>query len=237
MKAQHLAGRVAAVTGASSGVGRAIARELGANGPANSGVLIQIGSALAYRSIPLQSAYCASKAAIRGFTDSLRSELIRENSRVAVCMVQLPAVNTPQFEVVRNRLGGHPQPVPPVYQPEVIAREVVRCIQKPRREVWIGWSTVRALLAQRLVPALLDRYAARNTWDAQTTRQLPPGHPREHDRDNLDAPLPGDRGAHGPFDSRSRNYGVQPWLRRNAMPIVLGAFGLVLGVRLLRSAT
>jgi hypothetical protein len=199
-------------------------------------VLIQIGSALAYRSIPLQSAYCASKAAIRGFTDSLRSELIHENSRIAVCMVQLPAVNTPQFEVVRNRLGGHPQPVPPIYQPEVIAREVVRSIQKPRREVWIGWSTVRALLAQRLVPGLLDWYAAKSAWGAQTTRQLPSGHPIEHHRDNVDEPLQGDRGAHGPFDSRARNYGVQPWLRRHLVPAALVACALVLGLRLGRSA-
>ena len=205
--------------------------------PVNSGVLIQIGSALAYRSIPLQSAYCASKAAIRGFTDSLRSELIHENSRIEVCMVQLPAVNTPQFEVVRNRLGGHPQPVPPIYQPEVIAREVARCISKPRREVWIGWSTVRALLLQRLAPGLLDRFAAKQAWDAQTTRQLPPGHPLEHHHDNVDEPLPGDRGAHGPFDARARSYGVQPWLRRNLAPLALTLVGLTLGVRLLRSST
>ena len=205
--------------------------------PVNSGVLIQIGSALAYRSIPLQSAYCASKAAIRGFTDSLRSELIHEGSRIRVCMVQLPAVNTPQFEVVRNRLGGHPQPVPPIYQPEVIAREVARCVSKPRREVWIGWSTVRALLLQRFVPGLLDWFAAKKAWEAQTTRQLPPGHPLEHQRDNVDEPLAGDRGAHGPFDARSREYSVQPWLRRNIAPLALMTFGMALGVRLLRGST
>jgi NAD(P)-dependent dehydrogenase (short-subunit alcohol dehydrogenase family) len=205
--------------------------------PANSGVIVQIGSALAYRSIPLQSAYCASKAAIRGFTDSLRSELIRENSRIFVSMVQLPAVNTPQFEVVRNRLGGHPQPVPPIYQPEVIAGEVVRCILKPRREVWIGWSTVGALLAQRIFPGLLDRYAAKNAWDAQTTRQLPPGHPLEHERDNVDQPIPGDRGAHGPFDARSRSFAVQPWVRRNIGPLALAALALGVWLGLTRRST
>src|SRR6185369_10217780 len=118
----------------------------------NAGVIIQIGSALAYRSIPLQSAYCASKAAIRGFTDSLRSELLHERSGVAVTMLQLPAVNTPQFEVVRSRLAGHPQPVPPIYQPEVVAKAVLRAAVHPRREMWIGWSTTFAILGQCLVP-------------------------------------------------------------------------------------
>jgi len=202
--------------------------------PANSGVIIQIGSALAYRSIPLQSAYCASKAAIRGFTDSLRSELIHEQSRIAVSMVQLPAVNTPQFEVVRNRLGGHPQPVPPIYQPEVIAQEVIRCILKPRREVWIGWSTVRTLLAQRVMPGRLDRYAAEDAWDSQTTQKLPPGHPLEHRQDNVDQPIPGDRGAHGPFDARSRDYSVELWLRHKIAPLTLTALGIALAVGLAR---
>jgi len=200
--------------------------------PANSGVVIQIGSALSYRSIPLQSAYCASKAAIRGFTDSLRSELIRENSRIAVSMLQLPAVNTPQFEVVRNRLGGHPQPVPPIYQPEVIAREVIRCVLEPRREVWIGWSTVKAIVAQRAIPGLLDRYAAKHAWEAQTTQKLPSGHPPQHQRDNLDQPIPGDRGAHGPFDARSRRFSVQPWLRRHFAPLALITLALTLTLTL-----
>src|SRR5206468_1037220 len=132
--------------------------------PRNQGLIMQIGSALAYRSIPLQSAYCASKAAIRGFTDSLRSELIHERSGVQLTMLQLPAVNTPQFEVVRNRLPEHPQPVPPIYQPEVIARAAVRAAVKPRREVWIGWSTVKAIIGQRLIPGVLDGYLARNAW-------------------------------------------------------------------------
>lgn len=179
----------------------------------NSGVIIQIGSALAYRSIPLQSAYCASKAAIRGFTDSLRSELIRERSRVAVTMLQLPAVNTPQFEVIRNRLGHHPQPVPPIYQPEVIARAAVHAALHPRREVWIGWSTTRAIIGQRVMPGLLDRYLATKAWDTQVTELLPQGHARTHQRDNLDQTLPGDRGAHGPFDDRARRFSSKLWLR------------------------
>lgn len=190
--------------------------------PRDAGAILQIGSALSYRSIPLQSAYCASKAAIRGFTDSLRSELIRERSGVALSMVHLPAVNTPQFEVVRNRLGRHPQPVPPIYQPEVIARVVVETAAKPRREVWIGWSTVQAILGQRVIPGLLDRYLARKAWEEQTTDEVPPGHARTHRRDNVDAPLPGDRGAHGPFDARARRFSTQPWMRRHAGVLAAG---------------
>src|SRR6185369_10876823 len=125
------------------------------------GGIIQIGSALVYRSIPLQSAYCASKAAIRGFTDSLRSELLHDGSRVKLCMLQLPAVNTPQFDVVRSRLPNHPQPVPPIYQPEVIAREVVRVAEHPVRELWISTSAIKAIVGQKLVPGVADRYLAR----------------------------------------------------------------------------
>jgi short-subunit dehydrogenase len=177
------------------------------------GVIVQVGSALAYRSIPLQSAYCASKAAIRAFTDSLRSELIRERSAIAITMLQLPAVNTPQFEVVRNRLGKHPQPVPPVYQPELIAKAAVQAALHPRREMWLGFSTAKAIIAQRLAPGFLDRYLSRHAWDAQQTDDLPYGHPPKHSADNLDAPLPGDRGAHGPFDDRARSVDVPLWIR------------------------
>jgi NAD(P)-dependent dehydrogenase (short-subunit alcohol dehydrogenase family) len=180
---------------------------------AGGGVIIQIGSALAYRSIPLQSAYCASKAAIRAFTDSLRSELIRERSKIAITMLQLPAVNTPQFEVVRNRLEKHPQPVPPVHQPELIARAVVHAALHPRREMWLGWSTVKAILAQRVVPGFLDGYLARHAWESQQTDDLPPGHPTKHFRDNVDAPVPGDRGAHGPFDDRARSFDLRLWVQ------------------------
>jgi NADP-dependent 3-hydroxy acid dehydrogenase YdfG len=177
------------------------------------GVIIQIGSALAYRSIPLQSAYCASKAAIRAFTDSLRSELLRERSPIALTMLHLPAVNTPQFEVVRNRLAKHPRPVPPVYQPELIAKATVHAALHPRREMWIGASTTRAIIAQRLVPGLLDRYLARRAWSSQQTASLPPGHPIKHEEDNLYAPLPGDRGAHGPFDNEASAFSLQLFCR------------------------
>jgi NAD(P)-dependent dehydrogenase (short-subunit alcohol dehydrogenase family) len=184
--------------------------------PRNSGTIIQIGSALAYRSIPLQSAYCASKAAVRGFTDSLRSELHRERSKIKLSMLQLPAVNTPQFEVVRSRLPGHPQPVPPVYQPEVAARAAVYAALHPRRELWVGGNTIKAILGQHFIPGLLDRHLAKVAWEGQTTRQLPAGHPAEHHHDNVDAPLAGDRGAHGPFDQQARSLSKTFWLRSHA---------------------
>jgi len=191
--------------------------------PRNSGVVVQIGSGLAYRSIPLQSAYCASKAAVRGFTDSLRSELLHERSGVRVTMLQLPAVNTPQFEVVRSRLPDHPQPVPPIYQPEVIAKAALRAVLHPRREMWIGWSATMAIIGQRLIPGVLDRYLAKRAWDSQTTKRLPPGHPIKHHRDNVDHPVPGDRGAHGPFDSRAHAVSTKLWLRTHLASLVLMA--------------
>ena len=169
-------------------------------------MIVQIGSAVAYRSIPLQSAYSASKAAIRGFTDALRSELIHERSGIKLTHLQLPAVNTPQFEVVRNKLPLHPHPVPPIYQPEAIAGAALRAVLRPRREIWIGWSAMKAIVGQRLIPRFVDGYLARHAWEAQETRRLPPGHPLKHG-DNLDAPLPGDRGAHGPFDREARKPG------------------------------
>ncbi|HVU49719.1 MAG TPA: SDR family oxidoreductase [Polyangia bacterium] len=191
------------------------------------GVIMQIGSALAYRSIPLQSAYCGAKAAIRAFTDSLRSELIHEGSGVAVTMLQLPAVNTPQFEVVRNRLPEHPQPIPPIFQPEVIARAAVEAALRPRREFWVGWSAKRAIVGQRLVPGLLDRYLARYAWRAQETDDLPVGHPPRHANDNVDAPLPGDPGAHGPFDERARaSLGARAWAQAHRGWLGLAALSL-----------
>jgi NAD(P)-dependent dehydrogenase (short-subunit alcohol dehydrogenase family) len=203
--------------------------------PRNSGLIMQIGSALAYRSIPLQSAYCASKAAIRAFTDSLRSELLHEGSSVAVTHLHLPAVNTPQFEVVRSRLPEHPHPVPPIYQPEVIARAAVRAALHPRRELWIGPSTVEAIVGQRLIPGALDRYLARKAWDAQHTNRVPPGHACKHSADNLYTILPGDRGAHGPFDREARPTSYQLWARTHAPALLAGALA-VLSVALMSRA-
>jgi NADP-dependent 3-hydroxy acid dehydrogenase YdfG len=176
----------------------------------NRGIVIQIGSALAYRSIPLQSAYCGSKAAVRGFTDSVRCELHHDKSGVRISMLQLPAVNTPQFDVVRSRLPRRAQPVPPIFQPEVIARSVLYAARHAPRELWIGRSTLLAIAAARLAPGFADRYLGRTGYRAQQTGEpLLPGRP-----DNLDRPLRDDRGAHGRFEARSRRRSVLAWLRR-----------------------
>jgi short-subunit dehydrogenase len=168
--------------------------------PRNRGTIVQVGSALAYRAIPLQSAYCGAKFAIRGFTDALRAELIHERSRVRVTMVQMPAMNTPQFDWARNKCGRKYQPVGTVYQPEAAATAVWHAVHRRPREVWVGWSTIKAIVGQRVAPALLDRLAARNGWDSQLT-DIPevPGRP-----DNLMQTVAGDHGAHGRFDARAR---------------------------------
>jgi NAD(P)-dependent dehydrogenase (short-subunit alcohol dehydrogenase family) len=202
--------------------------------PRREGRVIQIGSALAYRSIPLQSAYCAAKAAIRGFTESLRCELLHDRSGVTVSQVHLPAVNTPQFDVVRTRMPGHPRPVAPVFQPEVIARAVLHVARRPVRELWVGASTVKVILGQRVAPALGDWYLARSGYRSQQEARPPePGRP-----DNLDAAIPGDRGAHGEFDRESRGRSVELWLRLRASRIAaaLAAAGLLLaGARAVRA--
>jgi NAD(P)-dependent dehydrogenase (short-subunit alcohol dehydrogenase family) len=172
--------------------------------PRDRGVIVQVGSALGERSIPLQSAYCGAKHAINGFTSSLRCELLHEGSGIRVTVVQMPAVNTPQFSWVRSRLPRHPQPVPPIYQPEVAARAIVRAAGRPsRREYLVGASTKATVLANRLVPGLLDRYLARTGFDSQQTSE-----PEPLDRpDNLWQPqdqLAGtDHGAHGEFDDKA----------------------------------
>jgi NAD(P)-dependent dehydrogenase (short-subunit alcohol dehydrogenase family) len=185
------------------------------------GTIVQVGSALAYRGIPLQSAYCASKHAIQGFTESLRCELMHEGSPVRVTMVQLPALNTPQFDVVRTRLPRHPQPVPPIYQPEVAARAIVAAAEHPaRREWWVGASTAFTLIGNAVAPGVADRYLARTGYDAQQTREpITPGRP-----DNLFEPVTGDRGAHGDFDSQAHGRSAQ-WLASRHR-VALGGLGV-----------
>jgi NAD(P)-dependent dehydrogenase (short-subunit alcohol dehydrogenase family) len=197
------------------------------------GVIVQIGSALAYRSIPLQSAYCAAKAAIRGFTDSLRCELHHDRSRVKVTAVHLPAVNTPQFEVVRNRLPGHPQPVPPIFEPELMAEAVLYAAEHAPRELWVTSTSAKAIVGQRVIPGLLDRYLARTAWDAQQTWRFRHRHP-----DSLDAPLPGDRGARGEFGDVARSFSLALWMRTHRVLAAGAAAALAaaLGVRALRRA-
>jgi NAD(P)-dependent dehydrogenase (short-subunit alcohol dehydrogenase family) len=168
------------------------------------GTIVQVGSALAYRSIPLQAAYCAAKSALRGFTDSLRSELIHEGSAIHVTMVHLPAVNTPQFDVARAHLAGRPRPLGAIYQPEIAARAIVWASEHRRRELWVGLTTEQAILGTRLAPGLLDRILARLGYGQQSA--LPP--PAQ---DNLYDPLPGDRGAHGRFDAEAARRSPHLW--------------------------
>lgn len=202
--------------------------------PRDRGVIIQIGSALAYRAIPLQSAYCAAKHAIQGFTESLRSELIHDGSRVHVATVQLPAVNTPQFSWIKSRMPRHPQPVPPIFQPEVIARTVYWVAYHPRREFTIGLSAVQAIIGDKFIPGLLDHYLAAIGYDAQQTHEsVDPDRPN-----NLYDPLPGDYGVRGRFGDRSIDYSVQAWANRHRGWLALGGLSLaaLLYLRARRSA-
>jgi short-subunit dehydrogenase len=177
----------------------------------NRGVIIQIGSALAYRAIPLQAPYCAAKFALRGFTDALRTELMHEGSRVRITMLQLPAVNTPQFDWCRTHMPRVPRPVAPIFQPELIARCVVRASHHPRREAAIGWPALKAIWGNKLLPALADWYLARKGYAAQMAGS---GVPAERP-DNLWHPVPGDAGAHGRFDAEARTRSIQVWLDRH----------------------
>ena len=180
--------------------------------PRDRGVIVQVGSALAYRSIPLQAPYCGAKHAVNGFTDSLRTELMHDRSGVRVTSVHLPALNTPQFDVGRSKLPRRAQPVPPIYDPAVAARAIVWAAGHPRREVWVGGPTVLAILGQRLAPWLADLYLARTGYDAQQTSE-----PADPDRaDNLFEPLPGTRDARGRFGDRSKRRSVQHELSRHA---------------------
>jgi len=175
--------------------------------PRDRGTIVQVGSALAYRSIPLQSAYCAAKHAMNGFTDSLRSELIHDGSRVRVTVVQMPALNTPQFGWCRSKMPRKAQPVPPIFQPEVGAEAVYWAAHHHHREVFVGWPTVRAIWAQRLVPDLGDKLAAKMAWDGQMyDGSADPARP-----DNLLEPVPGHQGAHGAFDARASDRSLELW--------------------------
>ncbi|HWQ53629.1 MAG TPA: SDR family oxidoreductase [Bryobacteraceae bacterium] len=187
--------------------------------PRDRGTVVQVGSALSYRAIPLQSAYCAAKHAIQGFTESLRCELMHDGSHVRVTMVHMPALNTPQFGWNRTRMPRHPQPVPPIYQPELAAEAVYYAAFHDRVEMAVGWPTVAAVYGNRIAPRLLDRQLARTGFDSQQTDgPVQPGRP-----DNLWEPLPGDRGAHGAFDDRSWSFSPQFWANKNRKWLMLGA--------------
>lgn len=189
--------------------------------PRDRGTIVQVGSALAYRSIPLQAAYCAAKAAIRGFTDSLRCELRHDNSNVHVTMVQLPALNTPQFDWEKSRLPRKTQPVPPIYQPETAAEAIYWAAHHRRREVYVGWSVMQAVWGQKLIPGLLDRYLAKTGYAAQQTDE--PADPTRPD--NLWQPVDTDRdyGAHGRFDAQARDCNTHLWLNEHRGALLGGA--------------
>ena len=195
------------------------------------GVIVNVGSALAYRSVPLQSAYCGAKAAIRGFTDSLRTEIIHDRLAIQLTMVHLPAVDTPQFEWALNKTKSELQPLPPVYEPEVVARAIVFAATHKRREVWVGGSTVLAILANRVAPGLLDWYLGRKAFDAQLS--VNPKQPNAPD--NLFKPVPGHERAHGRFGDRARATSVQLFTDRHRDAVLAGAavFGLFAAGRLL----
>ena len=178
--------------------------------PRDRGIIIQVGSALAYRAIPLQSAYCAAKHAARGFTDSLRSELIHDGSRVRLTMVHLPAINTPQFDWTKSRLPRRAQPVPPIFQPEIAADAILFCASHDRRELFVGLPSVKAILGNRVAPGALDHLLASVAYDGQQTDM-----PKAADApENLWHPVEGDRGAHGRFDDVAATFSPELWFAK-----------------------
>ena len=191
--------------------------------PRDRGVVVQVGSALAFRGIPLQSAYCGAKHAMVGFTESVLTELLHDGSAVRVAMVHMPALNTTQFNWVKNALPHHPQPVAPIYQPEVGARAVVHAALHPRRTTWVGASTVGTILGNRLVAPLLDRYLARTGVSGQQSLQ----DARPQIGDNLWAPVPGDHGAHGDFDRKAHAHSPELAVSLHRRAALVGVAALV----------
>src|SRR5438552_6335923 len=192
--------------------------------PRDCGTIVQVGSALAHRSIPLQSAYCAAKHAIRGFTGSLRCELIHDKSEVRVTMVQLPALNTPQFGWVKSRLPRKAQPVPPIFQPEVAAEAIYFAAHHPRREFYVGLPSVKAIIANKIAPGLLDHILARTGYDSQQHDG-----PEDPNRaNNLWQPVPGDHGAHGAFDAQARSWSPQLWTSEHRTLVAIGVAALAI---------
>lgn len=191
------------------------------------GTIVNVGSALAYRAIPLQSVYCGAKYAVRGFTDAVRTELIHNRSAIRLVMVNLPAVNTPQFDWALNKTGTRPQPVPPIYQPEVPARAIVAAALHPdRREVWVGLPTVKAIVANKLAPGLLDHYLAKKGYSGQLTDDPVPADAPA----NLFTTVDGDYGAHGRFDDRARSVSLQAVANRHRGVVALGLLGVGVGL-------
>jgi NAD(P)-dependent dehydrogenase (short-subunit alcohol dehydrogenase family) len=204
--------------------------------PRDRGTIVQVGSTLAYRGIPLQSAYCGAKHATQGFHESLRTELLHEGSGVHVTMVQMPAVNTPQFSWVLSRLPHQAQPVPPIYQPEIAARAVVYAADHPRRrEYWVGATTMATLVANAVAPGLLDRYLARTAFSAQQTGDPKPPDQPANLWEPADAPDGRDFGAHGLFDDRSHARSPQLWASQHHGALAVGGAVLLAGVAAVRA--
>lgn len=194
--------------------------------PRNRGVIVQVGSALAYRAIPLQAPYCAAKHALRGFTDALRSELLHDASHVHVTMVQMPALNTPQFGWCKTHMSRSPQPVPPIFQPEVAARAIVWAAHQRRRELNVGLPTLKAVWANKFIPGFLDRYLAGAGYTGQLSDL-----PLEPDRPvNLWNSPPGDAGAHGRFDAEATNRSAQLWMTMNALKVASAVLAIAVAV-------
>jgi short-subunit dehydrogenase len=187
--------------------------------PRDHGSIVQVGSALSYRSIPLQSAYCGAKFGVRGFTNSVRVELMHDRSHVHLTMVQLPGLNTTQFSWCRSKMPDHPQPVPPIYQPEIPAEAVYWAAQHHRREVWVGASAVLAILGDKLAPSIADRYLAITGFKGQQMKDKPVSPDRP---DNLYSPLPQMAATHGIFDDKAKTRSPQTWLATHR-PVVFAA--------------
>jgi hypothetical protein len=198
------------------------------------GKIVQVGSALSYRAIPLQAAYCGAKFAIRGFTDSIRTELLHDGSSVQITMVQLPGLNTTQFNWCRSKLPRHPKPVPPIYQPEIAAEAVYWAAHHRRRELWVGYSSVQAILANKLAPRLADWYLARNAFDGQQVEGM--ALPGER-LGNLFEPVPSEAATHGIFDREAKDRSPELWVATHRR--LLGGLATALaaaGVALQRAA-
>ena len=192
--------------------------------PRDRGHIIQVGSALAVRSVPLQSAYCGAKSAIMGYLDSLRSELIHDKSKVKITVVQMPALNTPQFGWVKSKLPHKAQPVPPIYQPEVAAEGIIYAADHPQREVWVGSATYAAIMGQKFIPGVLDYYMGRTGYSSQQyDGKDDPNRPN-----NLWEPVKGDHGARGAFDKRAHENSVALWYTTHRRQLLLGLGALAL---------
>jgi NAD(P)-dependent dehydrogenase (short-subunit alcohol dehydrogenase family) len=205
--------------------------------PRDSGRIIEVGSALAYRGIPLQSAYCASKHAVQGMCDSLRAELLHRNSGITLSEVNLPAVNTPQFDMCKNLLEGQPMPVPPIFQPEVAAAAILHAAKTGDRSLNVTFSTTRAVMGNRVAPGALDQLLADTGYSGQVSHRTPPPRPQGGPSNNLYEPIPGDHGCHGSFDSQAMSRSRQEALRFSPLGSFaekVGSLGRKLGGKALK---